>query len=130
MFVFSQLAFTSCEDSNEPLKEVIPEQIYKFPIPEKELAIDLGLSVKWAPYNVGASEPKDFGNYYAWGEIEPKNSYSVENYTLDYFWAPDVFGTKYDVAHVKWGSNWRIPTIDEAIELVKNVYGKRCKLMV
>ncbi len=38
------------------------------PVPE---AIDLGLSVKWASFNLGASKPEDFGDYYAWGETEP-----------------------------------------------------------
>lgn len=38
------------------------------PVPE---AIDLGLSVKWASFNVGASKPEEYGDYYAWGETEP-----------------------------------------------------------
>lgn len=42
--------------------------------------IDLGLSVKWATCNVGASKPEDYGNYYAWGETIPKNIYLRETY--------------------------------------------------
>lgn len=34
-------------------------------------AVDLGLSVKWASYNVGATRPEDYGDYFAWGEVEP-----------------------------------------------------------
>lgn len=42
-------------------------------------AVDLGLSVKWASFNLGASEPEDFGDYFAWGETEPKS---------EFFWDP------------------------------------------
>ena len=38
--------------------------------------VDMGLSVKWANYNMGASKPEDYGNFYAYGEIEPKEVYS------------------------------------------------------
>lgn len=43
--------------------------------------VDLGLSVYWASCNLGAEKPEEFGNYYAWGETKPKNSYSFNNYT-------------------------------------------------
>jgi hypothetical protein len=42
--------------------------------------VDLGLSVKWATCNVGADKPEDYGDYYAWGETEPKSEYTWENY--------------------------------------------------
>lgn len=42
--------------------------------------VDLGLSVKWAKCNVGAVNPEEFGDYYAWGETEPKSSYSLNLY--------------------------------------------------
>ena len=42
--------------------------------------VDLGLSVKWATCNVGASKPEDLGNYYAWGETESKSEYYLSNY--------------------------------------------------
>ena len=35
-------------------------------------AVDLGLSVKWATMNVGANAPEEYGDYFAWGETEPK----------------------------------------------------------
>ena len=43
--------------------------------------VDLGLpsGLKWATCNVGANTPFGYGNYYAWGEIEPKESYTEEN---------------------------------------------------
>ena len=41
--------------------------------------VDLGLSVKWATCNVGASSPSDYGNYYAWGETRTKSEYTTDN---------------------------------------------------
>ena len=41
----------------------------------KPECVDLGLSVKWATYNVGARSPEEYGNYYAWGEIDLKAEY-------------------------------------------------------
>ena len=97
-------------------------------------AVDLGLSVKWASWNVGASAPEDFGNYYAWGEIEPKMFYQVVNYSLEeyrtydngslphYFrssFPVDIAGkSKYDVATAKWGSGWAMPTKAQFEELL------------
>lgn len=96
--------------------------------------IDLGLSVKWASHNVGASSPEGFGGYYAWGETEEKSDYTEETYKYavdsdgDGFFNYDEYiyigsnisGTQYDVARVKWGGSWRMPTRDEIMELVKN----------
>ena len=48
-------------------------------LPEPEY-VDLGLSVKWATFNVGATSSNEIGNFYAWGEIEPKDTYTVNNY--------------------------------------------------
>ena len=89
--------------------------------------MDLGLSVLWAAYNVGASSPEEYGGYYAWGEIEEKDSYTWENYE---FYNPstgnfdfieeEISGTSYDVAHVKWGDGARMPTFKEVEELVNN----------
>ena len=42
--------------------------------------VNLGLSVKWATCNVGASRPEQCGTYYAWGETAPKYDYSCDNY--------------------------------------------------
>lgn len=43
--------------------------------------VDLGLSVKWATCNVGASSPTGYGDYYAWGETTAKSDYSESNST-------------------------------------------------
>lgn len=98
-------------------------------------AVDLGLSVKWADKNVGASFPEDYGDYFAWGEIEPKRNYSINSYRWYSGWT-DKF-KKYsidkergkvdgkttlenedDAASVNWGSRWRIPTQREFRELM------------
>ena len=63
-----------CDKSSEPEDNVIPSQNDKIAIPDANMAVDLGLTVKWAPFNVGGTKPTDFGNYYAWGEIEPKKN--------------------------------------------------------
>ena len=85
-------------------------------------AIDLGLSVKWASCNVGATQPWEYGGYYAWGETEEKSGY----YQIGYLYynngsyiniGSDISGTQYDVATVKWGGAWRMPTKAEQDEL-------------
>ena len=104
--------------------------------------VDLGLSVKWATCNVGANRPEEPGGYYAWGETEEKNEYTWETYKYgDQFYDSDEYYSmsKYcidsesgtvdnkvtlelsdDVAHVKWGGNWRMPTKYEMYELFEN----------
>lgn len=102
--------------------------------------VDLGLSVKWATCNLGSSKPEDAGDYYAWGEVAPKSSYYWSNYQ----WCKDTLTnyTKYcsnsslgdngftddkvlldtfdDAATQKLGSPWRMPTVAECRELLKN----------
>ena len=111
--------------------------------------IDLGLpsGTKWACCNV-ADDPKkqsptNYGGYYAWGETEEKSVYSDVTYLYakgvdengdgwfdDYYsdtdtWGvwqnlgSDIAGTQYDVAHVKWGSSWVMPSLDQQDELQK-----------
>lgn len=85
-------------------------------------AIDLGLSVMWADMNVGASKPEDLGDFYAWGETNTKSSYTEENYTFckngEYQSLGEyIGGTKYDVAHVKWGGDWQMPSQTQFDEL-------------
>ena len=99
--------------------------------------VDLGLSVKWATCNVGASSPEEFGGYYAWGETEEKDDYSWETYkwcngaeySLTKYCTDSEYGRvdnktildpQDDVAHVKWGGTWRMPTEAEQNELRTN----------
>ena len=49
--------------------------------------VDLGLSVMWADCNVGATSPYETGNYFAYGEIRPKDTYTNKNYK---FYNPDI----------------------------------------
>ena len=92
--------------------------------------VDMGLSVKWAAYNLGASKPSERGGYYAWAEVEPRTAFTIKNYKY-----ADALGayTKYfsstsssgqyqleaedDAATVQWGEGWRMPTADECEEL-------------
>lgn len=82
--------------------------------------VDLGLSVKWATCNMGASSPEKYGNYYAWGETETKRSYIGDNCDAWEKEIGDIGGTDRDVAHVKWGGSWRLPTAKEVDELCDN----------
>jgi hypothetical protein len=99
--------------------------------------VDLGLSVKWATCNVGATTSEAFGDYFAWGEVAPKEIYSFETYK--YCQGTEKSLTKYccdkdyglngfvdnkleldpedDAASVNWGGKWRMPTADEFDEL-------------
>ena len=82
--------------------------------------VDLGLpsGIKWATCNVGADNPKEYGNYYAWGEIETKSIYIDENSTTYGKEFENIKSdSQYDVAKALWGGNWRLPTDDECKEL-------------
>lgn len=136
----------SCKKDN-PGKDVVDSAKYgvdgKTPLPE---AVDLGLAsgVKWASFNLGASKYYEYGDYYAWAEIEPKSDYSWATYKYangDYnkltkycpkdktgYW--DVAGKDPDgettllpsddddVAHLKLGGKWRMPTKEDIEELL------------
>ena len=81
--------------------------------------VDLGLSVKWATCNVGATSPEDYGNYYAWGETTTKSSYTRDNSKTYYVKMGDIAGnSSYDAARANWGGNWRMPTKAEMQELI------------
>ena len=94
---------------------------------ETHVAVDLGLpsGTKWASCNVGAIKPEEYGGYYAWGETEEKEFYDKSTYKFyqddEYVnIGSDISGTEYDVAHVKWGGNWCMPTYDDIQELRDN----------
>lgn len=107
-------------------------------------AIDLGLSVKWASYNLGATKPEFSGAYFAWGEVEPKTYYRWDNYKwvqsdnshilykkyypsdnkIEY-WIGEgerdgklILDPEDDAATVRLGGDWRMPTREECEELV------------
>ena len=85
--------------------------------PDGVEAVDLGLSVKWANMNVGATKDSGFGTYFAWGEVKPKKYYSWGTYSLSH--KDTSFMIKYsstdkrtqlvladDAAHANWGGDW------------------------
>ena len=103
--------------------------------------VDLGLSVKWATFNVGASKPEEYGDYFAWGETEPKGNFtwksykyrvsgnSRDNVIFNKYNVSSSYGTvdnktvldsEDDAAHVNWGGSWRMPTDAEWTELRAN----------
>ena len=120
------------KDSKQPLLSNKEKTTHEY--------VDLGLSVKWATCNVGADKPEEYGDYYSWGEVESKPGYTLTNYKFyvsgnsnddvkfskyDYGRDIDDINNKSqldpedDVAHVKWGGDWRMPTRDEIDELHK-----------
>ena len=104
--------------------------------------VDLGLpsGLLWATCNVGADSPEDYGDYFAWGETQPKSDYSWSTY--QYCMGSYNTLTKYcnnssegyngftdnlttllpedDAATANWGSDWRMPTEEEWQELLDN----------
>ena len=99
--------------------------------------VDLGLSVKWATCNVGATKPEEYGDYFAWGETQPKdyNDWSTYKWcigsynTLTKYNTSSSYGTvdnktvlakTDDAATVNWGGSWRMPTDTEWTELREN----------
>ena len=89
-------------------------------------AIDLGLpsGTKWCCCNVGTSTPEGYGGYYAWGETSEKSYYDWNTYA--YYndntgivnIGSDIAGTSYDVAHVRMGAPWRMPSTAQCQELI------------
>ena len=99
--------------------------------------VDLGLSVKWATCNVGATKPEEYGDYFAWGETQPKSTYNRTTYkwcrgssnTQTKYNTNSSFGTvdnkitldlSDDAATANWGGSWRMPTRAEQDELRNN----------
>ena len=84
--------------------------------------VDLGLpsGLKWATCNIGANSPEEYGNYYAWGEVLPKEEYTQSNSLTYGKQMDDISGTQYDAATANWGGDWRMPTKAEQEELLNN----------
>lgn len=101
--------------------------------------VDLGLpsGTKWAITNIGAKYPEDTGDYFAWGETQPKSTYLDSNYkfynTTTKKYSKYIISSTYgvvdnktvlerndDAAYVNWGSLWYMPTIIDINELIDN----------
>ena len=122
--------------------------------------VDLGLpsGTLWATCNVGANSPEEYGDYFAWGETEPKTDYSWSTYkycegsddSMTKYCTESFFGTvdnktelepSDDAATVNWGSNWQMPSLGQVEELtcgnytniiwttLNGVYGKKITSM-
>lgn len=91
------------------------------------MRVNLGLSVEWANCNFGAQEPLETGDYYQWGENLPDKKKGMLSYydyydanTHSYLLSEDIMGTDYDIVHSTMQGNWRLPSIDEIVELFEN----------
>ena len=84
--------------------------------------VDLGLpsGTKWATCNVGANSPEDYGDYFAWGETQPKGYYTKDSYNYNYTSNPTTLSLYKDAAYTNWGIYWRMPTRAELEELIDN----------
>lgn len=141
-YYYRAYAFRSGEAFYGDIKTLTTKKI----IPSSGSVIDMGLSVKWASCNLGATKPEGFGDYYSWAATEPfyENGYAQEvpqkhwkrgksdGYTFDtavipYEFEGDSYETfvdknntlllKHDAAHNKLGGKWRMPTRKEFNEL-------------
>lgn len=87
----------------------------------KATAVDMGLSVRWADHNLGASRSTECGKYFAWGALRPSAEYidtlcPTWGHNFDY--REVAADTLYDAATVAWGPEWRMPTSTELKELI------------
>ena len=110
-------------------------------IKEEHEWVDLGLpsGTLWATCNVGANSPEEYGDYFAWGETQPKTTYSWSTYkyckgtndTMTKYCTNSDYGTvdnktelepSDDAATVNWGSNWQMPSFEQLKELYNSSY--------
>jgi hypothetical protein len=122
--ITASLAEQQCAVANDNMVETLNVEEDGFKI------VDMGLSVKWASCNLGASKSEQPGNYYAWGELNKKANYNANNsatysYSLTELRSKKVIDSNNillptkDAATIKLGKNWRMPTREEAEELIK-----------
>jgi len=112
IFTFTFVAFVSCNKENS-------SQSFDSKM------VDLGLSVKWATCNLGASKPEEYGRYFAWGDVVGQtwdgSKWSGSDFETFPSYKLDAFGnlkSEYDAAHVILGGKWRMPTKIEQQELI------------
>lgn len=144
-FTYTLMAFSMMVGEMECYAQTVSGQVAGYDY------VDLGLpsGTKWATCNVGATKSTEFGGYFAWGETKPKEIYNWSTYKLranielSDLEIPQDF-TKYsidrkdgtvdnktvldaedDAATANWGSAWRMPTKEEADELLKGCTWKQ-----
>ena len=147
LYLFSFLlavTFAACENGqpegpSNPTGPSNPDEPSEPNKHENHEWVDLGLSVKWATCNVGANAPEEFGDYFAWGETQPKEVYDWSTYKwtklnsegdidslIRYnfnkaYGVVDSISTLFpedDAAIVNLGKDWRMPTKAEIQELI------------
>lgn len=147
-FVLIGLILNICQDIIEKKEK---KELYEKTHPlmsvtslENRKSVNLGLSVDWATCNIGANSPIEQGNLYGWGDTsgiiysgrQSSMHYQDEPMTdsLNIFAYPPrkdhippstIVGTEYDIALQCWGKEWRMPTWEEARELIDS-----CKFFV
>ena len=102
--------------------------------------LDLPSGTLWAPCNIGATSPEEYGDYFSWGETAPKSDYSWSTYTLcngsmatltkycsqshlgynDFTDNLTELETEDDVATTNWGASWQMPSQAQLQELYDN----------
>ena len=142
-YIASDVAYIDFEDiatdpDDDPVVPVVPKPDAGIPDANGYEYVDLGLSsgLLWATMNVGADSPEDYGDYFAWGETEPKDEYNWSTYkwcegsndtqtkycTHSYYGTVDnktILELSDDAANANWGGDWRMPTKAEQEELVE-----------
>lgn len=128
--------------NNEVVKYSV-EQVESITFEEEELYeyVDLGLpsGTLWATCNVGATSPEEYGDYFAWGETQPKEDYSWSTYkycegtmnTMTKYCTRSNVGTldnktelepMDDAATANWGVEWQMPSVEQLEELINSNY--------
>jgi len=121
---YSHRKITITNDSNL-IAYFEPRELEKFVVNQNQTKstlyscmVDIGTSVLWGTCNLGALNEEDYGDYYAWGEIQPKESYTSNNYL--YSDNPDVLPDSADAATFINGPGCRMPTLAEMQEISHN----------
>ena len=105
------------------VEETAKVQVQDKQIQKSDEAVDLGLpsGLKWASCNIGASSPEERGEYFAWGEIDPKSNYTDFNSITRKKRMKQINSdANFDVATAKLGASWYIPTNADFEELINN----------
>ena len=110
----------------------IPEVVHEY------VDLELPSATLWATCNIGAKTPDESGYYFAWGETKPKDYYYWNNYEycidgyyelLTKYCYDEAYGAggfrdnksellpEDDAATVNWGSSWRMPSLEQMLEL-------------
>lgn len=139
-----------CREGTVVIKQSNGELERIVTVKQNSEAVDLGVVITktdgstyklyWRNQNLGASLPEDYGDYYAWGETEPKEEYTWTNYKFYSGGDSDltIIVSKYnsdpahgpvdnktildpedDAAHVNLGEKWRMPTREEVLAMIE-----------